>query len=236
MADAAFAAKCGADFLGVVLSPSSKRCAPIDAASAILALDVPQKKILVFGYDDATYIQRTFASLAQESAYLQVMADHPHIDTLLRLAPPERIIPSISAAQKIDKADLERWEKFPLVLFDSHNAAAKTAGGTGKTFNPEHVLGIERPFLLAGGLTPENVASAISVAHPFGVDVASGVESSPGIKNHDKILQFIQITKRSGASQSGSDLPSAKQSGGSKGGSAAIPFENSPSKFFGGVA
>jgi phosphoribosylanthranilate isomerase len=55
-------------------------------------------------------------------------------------------------------------------------------------------LGI--PFILAGGLTPENVGQAIAQAGPFGVDVSSGVETAPGIKDREKIRKFIQEAKQ----------------------------------------
>jgi len=73
--------------------------------------------------------------------------------------------------------------------------------GSGQVFdwsNLELVLG-GRPFILAGGLTPENVADAIDVARPWGVDVASGVESAPGRKDPTKVRHFITNARRAAA-------------------------------------
>ena len=73
--------------------------------------------------------------------------------------------------------------------------------GSGQVFdwsNLEHVLG-GRPFILAGGLNPENVADAIGVARPWGVDVASGVESAPGRKDPTKVRRFIANARRAAA-------------------------------------
>lgn len=72
-------------------------------------------------------------------------------------------------------------------------------GGTGQTCDWHSAAAIvqtvELPVFLAGGLTPENITQALSVVNPFGVDVSSGVESSPGCKDHEKILRFIrQVT------------------------------------------
>ncbi len=201
--DAAFAAECGADFLGIVMSETSPRRAAPDQARAILKANLPQPKYLVFGYDDAGYIESTFRSLALPDTRLQIMADHPEIARLLNLAPTEKVMPSISAAQKIEITNLARWNQYPLILFDSHRAplleeAGKgtLAGGTGKTFNHENIASIQRPYLLAGGLTADNVAKIVAQVNPPGVDVASGVEKSPGIKDHDKVSQFIQNARR----------------------------------------
>ena len=81
-------------------------------------------------------------------------------------------------------------------LLDSDIAGKQ--GGTGETFNWD--LAVEakqfgKPIFLAGGLTPENVADAIRHAQPFGVDVSSGVESSPGKKDHAKVRAFIKAVK-----------------------------------------
>jgi phosphoribosylanthranilate isomerase len=85
----------------------------------------------------------------------------------------------------------------PALLVDAHVKGAY--GGTGETgdwslarFTAEQV-----PILLAGGLNPENVAESVRVVRPWGVDVASGVESSPGIKDPDKISAFIAASKLS---------------------------------------
>ena len=82
-------------------------------------------------------------------------------------------------------------------LLDSH--VPGVPGGTGATFAwelvrgyavPARVGGDRIPVILSGGLTPDNVAEAIEVAHPFAVDVASGVESAPGVKDHSKLESF----------------------------------------------
>ncbi|MBN8221626.1 MAG: phosphoribosylanthranilate isomerase [Spirochaetes bacterium] len=211
--DAVFAAEHGADFLGIVMSETSPRRANLEQVRAIIALDLPQPKYLVFGYDDTTYISETFRTLATSDTRLQIMADHPDIERLLTLALPERTMPSISAAQKINHSDLKRWEKHPLVLFDSHRTYTShldlekhtrvgnpvgqlVAGGTGKTFDPANIANIKRPYLFAGGLTADNVADIVAKVHPPGVDVASGIEQAPGIKDRDKLKRFIANAKQ----------------------------------------
>lgn len=204
--DALFAAECGADFLGIVLAEASPRRARVEETRAILALNVPQPKYLVFGYDDVNYIRQTFTSLAQAGTGLQIMADHPQVDELVKLAPTELILPSISAAVKFHAADLDRWDNHPLVLFDSHRGAAtrsvsaSQAGGTGKVFEHSNIAGVRRRYLLAGGLNPENIAAIISGVNPPGVDTASGVEATPGVKDHDKVRRFIRNARQAAQS------------------------------------
>jgi phosphoribosylanthranilate isomerase len=82
------------------------------------------------------------------------------------------------------------------LLVDSHPPGA--AGGTGETFAWQTLPVLPRPLVLAGGLTPDNVAAAITVVRPWAVDVSSGVESAPGIKDEGKMAAFIQEARRAG--------------------------------------
>lgn len=83
-------------------------------------------------------------------------------------------------------------------LLDSN--ALGEAGGSGRTFDwQRYPRDLNRPLVLAGGLHPDNVAAAVAAVRPFAVDVSSGVESAPGIKDPGKIRQFIEQT--TGATQ-----------------------------------
>lgn len=86
-------------------------------------------------------------------------------------------------------------------LFDTYRRGQH--GGTGATFDWELVAGRRGgvPAILAGGLTPDNVGEAIAIANPWGVDVASGVESAPGIKDHNLIDSFLAAAGRAGVIQ-----------------------------------
>lgn len=86
-------------------------------------------------------------------------------------------------------------------LFDAYSRGVH--GGTGKTFDWELVAGRKGgvPAIVAGGLTADNVGEAIAVANPWGVDVAGGVESSPGVKDHELIATFMAAADRAGAVQ-----------------------------------
>ncbi len=80
-------------------------------------------------------------------------------------------------------------------LFDSH--APGVQGGTGVAFDWSQLpTGLHRPFLLAGGLHPENVFDAVTSVLPWGVDVSSGIESEPGIKDGYKMRKFVEEVRR----------------------------------------
>ena len=80
------------------------------------------------------------------------------------------------------------------LLLDSHEPGA--AGGTGKTFDWDSVPDLPVPVVLAGGLSPENVARAVRAVRPWAVDVSSGVEDAPGVKSAVKMIEFINEAKR----------------------------------------
>ncbi len=85
-------------------------------------------------------------------------------------------------------------------LIDSHAAGA--AGGTGRVFDwSRWPRGLDRPLILAGGLTPQNVGEAIRRAAPYGVDVSSGVESARGVKDPRRMAAFCREVRRADAEQ-----------------------------------
>ncbi len=87
-------------------------------------------------------------------------------------------------------ANVEKYRSAKALLLDGH--APGEAGGTGEAFAWESITTVAKPIVLAGGLTPDNVKHAIDLVHPFAVDVSSGVESSPGIKDKDKVAAFMK--------------------------------------------
>ena len=76
--------------------------------------------------------------------------------------------------------------------------SADQFGGTGQIFDWDLVFGANAfgSIIIAGGLTPENASQVVSTLHPFGVDVASGVESRPGKKDYEKMRRFIEAVQR----------------------------------------
>ena len=102
-----------------------------------------------------------------------------------------KAIPFVSKDET--QVEFERYPDSIGILVDS--AVAGKFGGTGISFDWASVPSSEMPIWLAGGLCAENVASAMEIARPYAVDVSSGVESSPGIKNSEMIRKFVKVVR-----------------------------------------
>ncbi|MFA5028344.1 MAG: phosphoribosylanthranilate isomerase, partial [Candidatus Methylomirabilota bacterium] len=102
-------------------------------------------------------------------------------------------VPVLKAVRVRDAASLEGVEGYPARAFLLDAYVEGKPGGTGAAFPWELAVGLasRAPILLAGGLTPENVAEAVRRVRPYGVDVSSGVERAPGRKDPRKLEEFI---------------------------------------------
>jgi phosphoribosylanthranilate isomerase len=100
-------------------------------------------------------------------------------------------------ALTLGSAAIDTWPERVTLLLDAHDVARR--GGTGVTIDwtAAAAVAARRPVLLAGGLTPDNVAEAVARVRPFGIDVSSGVERSPGVKDHDRIKSFCEAVHAS---------------------------------------
>lgn len=96
--------------------------------------------------------------------------------------------------------DISSMKYADYYLLDSFNLATNQVGGTGLTHDwkksREIIESLDKPVFLAGGLTPENVEEAIRTAHPYGVDVNSGCKNSSGVKDADKVFDFVSRAKQ----------------------------------------
>ena len=106
-----------------------------------------------------------------------------------------KVIKAIHVASAADIHAAEAYRSVDYHLFDRR--AKDLPGGTGETFDWELLRGhrSEVPAILAGGLRPGNVAEAVEIAHPYAVDVASGVEAAPGRKDHAKMAAFFEAAQ-----------------------------------------
>lgn len=198
-ADAQVAVQAGADAIGVNLWPGSKRFVSADEARAILAVVPPHVlKVGVFVNASALEVQGRMISLGLDRA--QLHGDEPLADFASpEPAPPElaaRLIRVVRVRDESSFAVADGWN-VPLYMYD---AMVDGYGGAGVTAPwPLVAKHARRPFLLAGGLTPENVAAAIAETRPDGVDVASGVESAPRQKDARLVGLFVAAARAASA-------------------------------------
>ncbi len=192
-ADARLAAEAGADAVGLVFWPASPRAVDTKTARGI-AEAVPPFVLRVGVFVDAD--RETMARAAEEAGLdlLQLHGNEPP-EALAGLS--RRALKAIRVGPGFAPVEAERYAgRAAGLLLDT--PAEGAPGGTGQTFDWSLVQGLRErcPFLvLAGGLTPETVGEAIRAIRPHGVDVSSGVESSPGRKDPAKVRAFVAAVR-----------------------------------------
>ena len=184
--DALVAVEAGADALGFVFFPGSPRYIPPEEAAAVIRRLPP-------------FVQTVGLFVNEELATVNSVADHCGLD-LVQLHGEEtpdycaavrrRVIKAfrVKDASALDEIANYRVAAY---LLDAWSPVAH--GGTGTVFNWEIAAraAASHTIILAGGLTPENVAGAIAAVRPYAVDVSSGVECAPGVKSADLVRRFI---------------------------------------------
>lgn len=190
--DALAAVKAGADVLGFVFYEQSKRCVSVETAAQI-AKQLPPFIIRTGVFVDA---EPDTVLLAVRECGLNLLQFHgneqPEFCTGFGLM-------SMKAFRIRGPESLEQLQNYPTDawLLDAYTPGQ--LGGSGERFDWEiasRAQTLGRPVFLAGGLTPGNVELAIKQARPYGVDVSTGVESSPGKKDREKVAAFIQAARR----------------------------------------
>lgn len=197
--DAFRACDLGADAVGFIFAKSPRRISPQIAERIIKKLPPYISTVGVFVDDKAEDVMRI--SFSCHLTAVQFHGRQTQKD-LYAFAP----LKVIKAFHVKEAESLKLLHNFPDVdafLLDAH-AEGKT-GGTGKTFNwnlaKNAVKKFDKPVILAGGLTPQNVADAVRKVKPYAVDVASGVEKSPGVKDYKKLKQFIENARKAAESK-----------------------------------
>lgn len=188
--DALFSARAGADFIGLNVWPGSPRGIEISAAQKITDELRKSTNVKVV----AVTVSPTEDTLAQIAEF---NPDFIQIHGECR-ASKFRDIPVLRAFSIGSREDLNmlgEWVHAPILL---DAKVQGLYGGTGTSIDPALLEGITREYFLAGGLNAANVAAAVKRLHPFAVDVASGVESAPGKKNHGSVTRFINEAKAGG--------------------------------------
>lgn len=188
--DAVLAAELGADFIGLNFHPPSPRYVELERAPAIREAVAGRCRVVgVFVNAEREFIAARVTALQLDLIQFHGDEDEAALEgwtvptiRALRLKPNENGAPFAPT-----RADYRLLDRFHPELF----------GGTGRTLSFEALAGrdLSRVFI-SGGLTPENVAAAVAL-NPYAVDVASGVESAPGVKHDGKLRSFFRNAKSS---------------------------------------
>jgi len=185
--DALLAAELGAWAVGFVFWPGSPRFIdPYRARTIAAALPPWLVPVGVFVDQPLEYIAGV-ASLVRLGAVQLHGSEAPEMVQRLE----HRVIKAIPMGADFDVSMMEAVPARAAVLLDAHDPERR--GGTGTTIDWTRAAAAarRRPVLLAGGLRPENVRTAVETVRPFGIDVSSGVESTPGVKDHARLRQLF---------------------------------------------
>ena len=178
------AVQSGADLIGFVFAKTSPRCISPEQARQ-LSEPIPEqvKTIAVMLHPSDAEVQEVLDKFPAD--YLQTDAKDFASLNLPKGCRPLKVYRDLPG---FDPSDID---PHVLSLFEGKNS------GVGELVNTSHAMKVARhaPIILAGGLNPKNVANLLQVVQPQGVDVSSGVESEPGIKDIQKIRDFIKIVK-----------------------------------------
>jgi phosphoribosylanthranilate isomerase len=194
--DLEIAVDAGADALGFVVDvPESPRNLSLDCARDLVEATPPfVQSVIVSVFQTFEHLEILCSYLASD--VVQLAGTLPRDDSICKHVSGIRVIRAIAVNDQADsQAAFSRAARCDAVLADSYVPGAH--GGTGLPHNWAVSRDLREriaptPFILAGGLTSDNVRAAIETVRPYAVDVSSGVESRPGIKDHTKIHTFIE--------------------------------------------
>ncbi len=204
------AAELGADAVGFVFAPFSKRRVTAEQVRA-MTRELPAElgKIGVFSMMGADEVLRTASEAGLTGVQLHTAVVLPELLSQVRARfGGDSLQPAVIQVvhRWVDHMDEKQEASFTAAMQTAAEAGADAvlvdsrseygSGGMGKTFDwaaaRPALSGVSMPVIVAGGLTPENVGDAVNVLRPWGVDVSSGVEMSPGVKDAVKVKAFIR--------------------------------------------
>lgn len=197
-ADLAAAVDAGADAVGVIadVPVDTPRAVPVDRAVELVAAAPPFVTTVLVTMPEAPDRAAELVRRASPDA-VQIHGALPPGDVAyLRSKVTARVVKAVDAD---DPEQARRYDDVAdALLVDS--AREGGAGGTGRTHDWKRTRDLaaelDSPVVLAGGLTPDNVADAVAAVAPFAVDVASGVERDGGVKDHDAVTSFVENASR----------------------------------------
>jgi phosphoribosylanthranilate isomerase len=182
--DASAAIAGGANAIGFNFYRRSPRYIAPEKAAEIVSTGV--RRVGVFVNESPAHVEAVARMAALDVA--QLHGDESAADFPAALA-------VWKAARVSAGFDLARYENSPAEALLLDGPAAEMFGGAGKTFDWRLAAASRMRIIVAGGLDASNVAQAVAVAHPWGVDACSRIESAPGKKDHKKMTEFLQAAK-----------------------------------------
>ena len=195
--DALVAADCGADAIGFVFADSPRKI-NVDKAAEIAGATPPfVARVGVFVNASQEFVMEALRSFL-DYAQLHGEESVAECETLAKCRGSNRIIKVFRVSDASDLAVLDEYKNV-VGMFHLDTRVPNAAGGTGRTFDWRIAVEARRwgkPVVLAGGLTPDNVAEAVAQVKPYAVDASSGVESAPGKKDPEKVRDFVKRAKQ----------------------------------------
>ena len=188
--DAEAAVATGANAIGFIFWPKSPRFIDPHRARTIAAALPPfVTAVGVFVNQPLAYVNGVASLVALGAVQLHGDETPEYAATVSR---------PVMKAVSVGRDEARIWPSRVRLLLDVHDPVAR--GGTGRTVDWAAAadLAARREVLLAGGLTPDNVADAVARVRPFGIDVSSGVERAPGIKDHERLKALFEAVHDSG--------------------------------------
>lgn len=200
MDDARLAIELGADAVGFIFVPESPRRVTPDTAREIIRRVAGEVHAVgVFVDEDEHAVKSLVRKCGLDTLQFHGDESPEYCDAF-----PQSVIRAIRVKDADSLGRLADYEyAVEAFLLDAHTEDKR--GGTGKTFDWDLALKAKKyepAVIISGGLNPENVVAAIEHVQPFGVDVASGVERAPGIKDPEKLRNFIAVVRNAEGAES----------------------------------
>ena len=188
--DAMAAVDAGAGAIGFIFWPASPRFIDPHRARKIAAMLPP------FVTAVGVFVNQPLDYVNGVSSLVRLGAVQLHGDETPAFA--AAVTSPVIKAMSLGAGDVQAWPAEVRLLLDVHDPVVR--GGTGRTIDWTAAADVaaQRRILLAGGLTPDNVADAVARVRPFGIDVSSGVESAPGIKDHRRLRALFEAVHDAG--------------------------------------
>jgi phosphoribosylanthranilate isomerase len=190
--DGLFAAKAGADAVGLVFAESPRRLSVEEAREITATLPDYILKVGVFVNEVPEVVLRLSSKVGLDYAQLHGDETPEAVDAVR-----ERGLKVIKALRVRDAGSLKAIEGYEADLFLLDAYSKEVRGGTGESFDWELAKALKGcdNILVSGGLTPENVREAVRFFDPYGVDASSSLEDAPGKKNEERVRRFIGAAK-----------------------------------------